>query len=302
MQGLENYMTITSLLLCFITGMGFILRGYLRSARDVALDMVEEPDYFIELDDSRTSENRIRDHAIVKELVDAGLFGLEDRRAFLFQQKSIPLVGAICVVFFCFFVTSVTPIKLLLATIFGLALGYIASRVRLSLRKKKFKRDVEFFLPVVMERIVMAVQSGLDVFPALLAVLEIEKEEIGGQSRVKLNPVSQLLERVCLICEAGVGFEKSLRGVAARINVSSLRHAFIHLGVAQREGGELVMPLKELSDATQLGYQELIEEEVAKMPVKATMPLLCTFAGLILCFLTAPLIQVINLVSKPVLP
>jgi hypothetical protein len=103
------------------------------------------------------------------------------------------------------------------------------------------------------------------------------------------------------LTEAGLGFEQSLREVSGIVNCSALRHAFIHLAVAQKEGGELVMPLKELSDATQLYYQESIEEDIAKLPVKATMPLVCTFAGLIICFITAPLLQVISLTSQAVI-
>jgi hypothetical protein len=60
----------------------------------------------------------------------------------------------------------------------------------------------------------------------------------------------------------------------------------------------LVRPLKELSDATQTAYQEVVEEEIAKLPVKAVLPLILTFAGLIVCFLTVPFIQVGVIASK----
>jgi hypothetical protein len=82
------------------------------------------------------------------------------------------------------------------------------------------------------------------------------------------------------------------------VECGAVRHCFIHLAVAHEEGGELVMPLKELSDSTQLYYQETVDEEIAKLPVKATMPLLLTFAGLILLFLTSPLVQVTKLFSS----
>jgi hypothetical protein len=50
--------------------------------------------------------------------------------------------------------------------------------------------------------------------------------------------------------------------------------------------------LKELSDATQTQYQESVEEEIAKLPVRAVLPLILTFTGLIVCFLTVPIVQV----------
>jgi hypothetical protein len=58
------------------------------------------------------------------------------------------------------------------------------------------------------------------------------------------------------------------------------------------------MPLRELSDATQLYYQETLEEEVAAMPVKATVPLVITFAGLIMIFVAMPLVQVMSMMKR----
>jgi hypothetical protein len=78
----------------------------------------------------------------------------------------------------------------------------------------------------------------------------------------------------------------------------SVKHALVHIQLAHQQGGEIVRPLKELSDATQLAYQEAIEEEISKLPVHAVAPLILTFAGLILCFLTVPLVQVSSLTSK----
>ena len=163
-------------------------------------------------------------------------------------------------------------------------------QIKFKLKPAQIK-EIEFHLPMVMERIVMAVQSGLDVIPALSR--QVELSTVFGS-----DPVTQLIERVLTLTESGMGFESALQVVAEKIECAAVRHAFVHLGVAVREGGELVMPLKELSDATQAYYQESVEEDIAKLPVKATLPLLLTFAGLILCFLTAPLMQVVNIVGR----
>jgi hypothetical protein len=73
---------------------------------------------------------------------------------------------------------------------------------------------------------------------------------------------------------------------------SPVKHALAHLALAYKQGGEVVRPLKELSDATQTQYQESVEEEIAKLPVRAVLPLMLTFTGLIICFLTVPVVQV----------
>lgn len=150
-----------------------------------------------------------------------------------------------------------------------------------------------------MERLVMGVQAGLDVFATLKALLELESHAQPKQEEAtKLDPVTELLRDVVHLTEKGLGFEDALQEVASRIPSPALRHAFLHLGVAHREGGELIYPLRELSDATQLYFQETVEEEIAKLPVKATLPLLVTFVGLLILFVTAPMLQVLDFLAQ----
>lgn len=180
----------------------------------------------------------------------------------------------------------------------SLCLGFLISEKAIRADQVRYKKEIVFYLPVVMERIVMAVQSGLDILPALKAIEQIENKEDGDRS-VQKDEVTRLLSRVISLCESGLSFDQSLHSVADSVKSSALRHCFIHLAVAHKEGGELIYPLKELSDATQLYFQESIEEEIAKMPIKATLPLLLTFAGLIVIFMTGPVVQIMNVSVNP---
>jgi type II secretory pathway component PulF len=143
---------------------------------------------------------------------------------------------------------------------------------------------MEFYLPSVMERLVMGVGTGLDIIPAL--------REAAAKSN---DPVSELLRWVVSLSEAGVPVEAAIEAASKRAGCTSVKHALIHVGLAHRQGGEIVRPLKELSDATQLAYQEVVEEQISRLPVKAVLPLVITFTGLIVCFLTVPLMQVSSL-------
>lgn len=158
--------------------------------------------------------------------------------------------------------------------------------VRLSRRRVR-ESEIERFLPVVMERVVVAVQCGLDIGPAM-------REAAAGSE----DPVSVLLRRAHASMEGGLSIEESLREASAGSPSFALRHAFLYLGLAHRLGGELGACLRELSDATQLFYQEKQEEAVAKLPVKATPWLLLSFCGLILFLLTAPLVQISEMASR----
>jgi Flp pilus assembly protein TadB len=175
----------------------------------------------------------------------------------------------------------------LLLGLFGAVLGELLWRRAEVNRRQQHIRRLEFFIPTVMERVVMAVGAGLDIVPAM-------NEAAEGSD----DPASHFLRRVVGLTNSGLSLEDALATASAGIDCPSLKHLSVHLALAYRQGGELVRPLRELSDATQLQYQEIIEEEIAKLPVKAVLPLVLTFAGLIVCFLTVPLIQVGTIVSK----
>lgn len=184
----------------------------------------------------------------------------------------------------------------LMLGLLSLSVGYLLEKARTRRAIQLRRKEMEFFLPIVMERLVMAVQSGLDIIPALKAIISLDKNP--ENSETKLDPVTSLLSNVVQLTEAGLSFERSLREVAEKVDCLPVRHACIHLAIAQKEGGELILPLRELSDATQLSYQESVEEDIAAMPVRATLPLLCTFAGLIIFFITSPLIQILNMTAR----
>lgn len=171
----------------------------------------------------------------------------------------------------------------------GVLAGELGSSRWHEREKKALLRRLEFYLPPAMERVVLGVAAGLDIVPAL--------REASTRSD---DPVSQLLQRIVSLCESGVPVESAFEIASHHVPSISVKHACIHLALAYKRGGEIVRPLKELSDAAMLEYQETVEERIAKLPVHAVVPLVITFAGLIVCFLTIPLIQVSSITKRVV--
>lgn len=163
---------------------------------------------------------------------------------------------------------------------------------------RREERQIDYYLPIVLERIVMAVSSGLDLIAAITVVLQLERGRVESGLVAESDPVSKLLEQVIKLTESGLSFEESLDSVAGTVSNVSVRHAFVHIALAHKEGGELAAPLAELSDATQQFYQEKVEEEIAKLPAKATLPLLCIFAGVIICFIVFPFMRLSGVISS----
>jgi len=165
--------------------------------------------------------------------------------------------------------------------------GELYSRGRENRNAEKIGRQLEADLPMVMEQVVMGVSSGLDIIPA-----------VSEASRQGSDGVSKVFRRVVSLAEGGLPVEEAFRVVSDESDSAPLKHALIHLSLAYKQGGEVIRPLRELSDATQSHYQDRVEEEISKLPVKGILPLITIFAGLLICFLTIPLVQVGSITSK----
>jgi Flp pilus assembly protein TadB len=259
-----QYMNIILISLASLTAIYIFLNSKVRTAKDVLLDLTD-----------KTQE-----------------ITASPKKDFELNDKLIPVASVIAGLFLRMIFGGSSNSSLILCLLFSFSAGVFYTSYQKKRRLEDYKYKINFYLPLIMERLVMAVQAGQDILPAIGSMLAIEEKE------KKLDPVSELLLKVKNLSESGLSFEKSLQQVAESVDSGALRHAFIHLALAHKEGGELVAPLRELSDSTQLFFQETIEEEIAKMPVKATLPLLLIFAGLIICFITTPIIQIMDVMQR----
>ncbi len=288
---------LVCIFLLFASGFLFLL-PVRRAPEDVLCDLsAMEHQEEAELPGRRIDENPATSGR-TKELIEAGFFTKKEQLTFRRRQSAIIAGGMGSFLAIRAASGSNSLSGLIAAIAVSGALSYIASRYYLSQCRARFKKQLEFFLPVVMERIVMAVEAGFDIIPAIGAVLALDERMSEIDSRRVKDPVILLLERVYRLSQAGVPFDKALDEYSSTSPCRALRHAFMHLGLAQQEGGEVMGPLRELSDSTQLYYQEAIELEIAAMPVKATMPLVLTFAGLVILFLSTPLVQISNITKS----
>lgn len=298
--------------LLLMSGLWVVINTNQREAEDVLSDLRDEK---LEINDSildgtkgssptkkKREANRIKKNVVNisgfifnDDLARAGLIDPKARKSFELWNKFLPLIGGLLFLLPSLFGSVKNPATVFLLVSIGLGFGLVARRYILKTKKEQYLRSLVFYLPMVMERIVMAVQAGLDIIPAINTIITVSEED---EVKKPQDPVGLLLQIALRLTETGFSFEKSLKELALVVDSSAIRHAFLHLAVAQKEGGVLIMPLRELSDSTQLYYQESVEGEIAEMPVKATMPLLCTFAGLLICFLTPPFLQVLSILTE----
>lgn len=281
-------MIINLLLICVLTMLGwlFVIKPR-RSAETVLHDLKT-----LSSNDLSFEENQSK-YLIDVELERLGISDLRKQKSLRLRINLLPFVlpSAILILRALLGYNSIEGG--MMVALFGFSVGvFISRKIQTNLKKSYYKR-IEFYLPIAMERIVMAVESGLDLIPALKALIQLEKQ-VGDPN----DPTTGLFKQVIELSEAGMRFEQALEEVGKQVEGSSLRHAFVHLALAHKEGGEIISPLRELSDATQMQFQEQVEEHIAKLPVKATVPLLVMFIGLLICFLTPPAIQVMSVTGE----
>lgn len=283
------------LAIVLIYGILSVKQNSSRSAEDVLFDLSDLAEA-----DNETQISQKGLKIFSDELGKIGIFDPKERRRFLLTQKLLPVIFVALPLLILGILGKSEPAQIFASSMVGWGVGYITVRRMAANRREKYQKALEYHLPLVMERIVMAVEAGLDIVSALQNIIKLENEGLGeGLADIKeIDPVTRLLEVVMALSDAGLRFETALYDTANVVDNSSIKHAFIHLALAYKEGGELIMPLRELSDATQLQYQEILEEEIAALPIKATMPLVLVFAGLVICFLTGPIVQIIKTMGE----
>ena len=269
-----------------------------RSASDVYQDLVDGEE---SEEGSVRKKNVGRDRVVLNDqLSKIGLFQPDERRRYLQRRRVMPIAGGLVGLAVTVIAGTDDPVVVVVGVGAMAGLFELAARKGAENRAAQLKRDLEFYLPLVMERLVMAVQAGHDVISGLRTVIELEerkRKETPAAARTR-EPVTELLSIGYRLAARGVRVEEAFRSVAMSVESPSFRHALIHLGLAHKEGGELIGPLRELSDSTQNYFQETVEEEIAKLPVRATVPLLLMFAGLIISFLVNPILAVMNTLNS----
>jgi|GEM_PF-5198648 len=205
------------------------------------------------------------------------------------SAQRLPMIGAVSGIVIGSICGVISPDLAVGAIVIGLSLGYIVGRVLLNRALPDEQKAILFHLPMNLEKLLIAIQSGLDVVPAL---------RISCADTGPINPASRAFRTVVQLIEQGATVEGALEQVAASVQSVPLKHVLLHLKVAHNRGGDLTFPLRELADATQVTYEQAVDEEIAVLPIKATAPLLCTFLGLLIVFLTGPIMGVIQASSS----
>lgn len=260
----------------------------------------------IQLSDGASLQNDIPDPASTPFLnaeAEASLSNFDDRlgkAGFLTIPQRIKAgyirivvltAPAIALPLFRLFAThgAAAPLSLFLFALSGLYFGLVAWLLFLKYRQTDFEREVLFRLPLFLESLILVVEAGMSVLPALESV-------ISRKERLRHNdPVSHVFSVVYRITSSGLPFDQSLEIVAGRMHVRALRHVLLHLDISANAGGELVPSLRALSDHAHIEWKLSVEERVRRLENFVIFPVFASVLGMILLISAVPLVPLLKL-------
>lgn len=234
-------------------------------------------------DELSTLNTKLRKSAKKKKVVSqddlffrAGLFTVEDRRTFHNLKLFGPVFLALMLGAAGFFLVDYGY------GLAGLVIGgLLGVQLPTSYIERKIARrndDIMFYLPLVIEQIVIGVSSSLDTGPCIARVVEMADE------RNSHNPVTELLRHAQQFSKSGVSFEESMNEVGALSGHPELKHAFKSLAQVAKHGGEISRQLQELADSVSSQRETLIEGKIKRLELEATGPVGLVFFGFMIIF------------------
>lgn len=218
------------------------------------------------------------------------LLSQEQKRSFLPPDTARPpytLIGVGAAVLSVTLALAITASSLKSQCFIVVAGGYLAALSVYGVKKWRTirrEREALFSLPLTLESLILLVEAGVGLLPAI---------RLTGESLK--NPVTALLCRLHQITDAGVPFSDALREVATQCDHSIQKHVLLHLHVASSEGGSLASALRNLSDYAHLEWKLAVERRVRKLENTVVFPVFVGVLGLLLLSSAAPIVPLLEL-------
>lgn len=169
----------------------------------------------------------------------------------------------------------------------GIYLAFMGWLFYLSARQKEVERETLFRLPILLESIILLVEAGLGVLPALQRVM---REENGQDSSV----VCRILGVCHSLAASGIPFGQALSIVSDSVPQRTLKHVLLHLDISGTEGGELVPALRNLSEYVHNEWKLSVETRVKRLENLVVFPVFASVMGLLVLTSAVPLVPVLE--------
>lgn len=170
----------------------------------------------------------------------------------------------------------------------GAYLGFLVWLFYLRFQAADLEREIMFRLPLLLESLILLVDAGLGVLPAL------ERITFQSAQSKEKNPVAMYLGRVYQLAASGMPLAEALQVVADATGHRTLRHVLLHLDLSGTEGGELIPALKSLSDYVHTEWKLSVEQRVKRLENGVVFPVFVSVIGLLMLVSAVPLVPLLE--------
>ncbi|MGI6680748.1 MAG: type II secretion system F family protein [Bdellovibrionota bacterium] len=200
----------------------------------------------------------------------AGMFSQDERAKFNIFRKITPIV---CLAIGIILGLKFGGIVALLCIIAAIYLGLKIPDIRLNKKIKDRNEDILYYLPLVIEQLVIGVSSALDVGPCISYVVDM------AEKRGTHNPVTLLLKQVQTYVRFGASLDNALSDIGRESGHNELKNSFLQLAQVTKHGGEITKQLQDLGTTVAKQREVIIDGRIKTLELKATGPVFLVFAG-----------------------
>lgn len=231
------------------------------------------------------------DHRMRDRLGRAGGFTVRARRR-LTVLLSVAAIMPVLASVLAAWIAMHTPVAVLAAVSAGAYGSVLTLLYGLTFLEKRLEREVLFELPLFLDALILLVESGLALVPALQRLVEMRR------SLGRCDAVTLVFDSIQSLSSQGVSVHDGLRSVNEHLAIAPFQHALVHLDIACNEGGKLSSSLRALGDASHQQWRLSVESRVRRLENYSVFPVFGAVVGLMALLASGPVVQLLSLDEK----
>ncbi len=235
---------------------------------------------------NRVAKGRQDTNNVRTWLAQAGFYHIDSVVLYWGARATTSVLAGLAALVFCP-LFGLTMTSTVIATFWGLLLGWIFPAFYVGRRVKDRQKQVQRSLPDALDMLVVCVEAGLGLNQALVRVAE----EIERVSPV----LSEQIIMVNLEIRAGTARDEALRRMSERTGVSEVSSLVAMMIQTDRFGTSIAHTLRVQATALRTKRRQRAEEAAAKTAIKLVFPLvLFIFPALFVVILGPAVLQVLE--------
>ena len=215
-------------------------------------------------------EIKTEEETLESLFIRAGIFTDDDKARFNRKKIAWPIIMAL---FGVIVGLKFSGFLILLSIIIFTYIGLKIPNKILNKRIKERDEDILYYLPIVIEQLVVGVSSALDIGPCIAYVVDM------AEKRGTHNPVTLLLKQVQMLVRFGASLDDALADVGRASCHNELKNSFLQLAQVTKHGGEITKQLQDLGTTVTRQREVIIDSRIKTLELKATGPVFLVFAG-----------------------